>query len=389
MNKTAITGVRIIDGINSSIIEKGTILINDGKIEAVSPMEKMPIPETYNIIKMENHTVLPALIDGHVHVTGEPGRLDHIGHIKANLVAVRKLQNYLAWGVGTVANAASSADSIPLRELVKNGTLQGCADILLSGTVTATGGHVRGRSADGPWEVRKAVREMVMAGLDHIKTCASGGFQWEHEKLEYEDYTPIELQALVEEAHARGKRVHVHAHAQPGLRNAVNAGADLILHGAHIDDEALEAIGEKGLWYMPTLYITSELVWKENKNLPQFMARKMERAWPLHREGVAKAYKMGLKIVAGTDGFGPDAMMIEMNEMVRCGISPMDAIMIATGKTADALGILHETGTLEAGKKADILCIKGNPLDDMGILKKFESIAMVMKAGKIIPGSAI
>lgn len=384
MKKIAITGVRIIDGRGFSAIEKGTILINDTKIEAVSSLEAVQIPGDYDIIKLENHTVLPTLIDGHVHVTREPGKLDHIGHIKNNLQAVSKLQNYLKWGIGTVANAASSADSIPLRELVKNGTLQGCSDILLSGTITATGGHVRGRNADGPWEVRKAVREMVMDGLDHIKTCASGGFQWEHEKLEYEDYTPIELQALAEEAHARGKRVHVHAHAQPGLRNAVNAGCDVILHGAHIDDEALEAIGEKGLWYMPTLYITSEFVWKGRKNLPQFMTERMERACPIHREGVAKAYKMGLKIITGTDGFTPDAMMIELDELVNCGISPLDAITAATGKTADALGILSETGTLEAGKKADILCVKGNPLDDISILKNFESIAMVMKAGKIV-----
>jgi imidazolonepropionase-like amidohydrolase len=383
MKKTAITGARIIDGKGASPIEKGTILICDTKIEAVGSIETIHIPEDCEIMKLENHTVLPALIDGHVHVTGEPGPMDHMGHIKGNLSAVCKLQKYLKWGIGTVAHAASSADYVPVRDYIKSGMLEGCSDLLLSGAVTATGGHVRGRSADGPWEVRKAVREMVRDGLDYIKTCASGGFQWEHEKLDYEDYTLIELQALVGEAHARGKRVHVHAHAQPGLRNAINAGCDVILHGVHIDDEALEAIGEKGLWYMPTLHITSEIVWKDRKKWPQFITERMERACPVHRQGVAKAYKMGLKIITGTDGLAPDAIMNELSEMVCCGFTPLDTITAATGKTADALGILGETGTLEPGKRADILCVKGNPLDNICVLKSFESIKMVMKAGKI------
>lgn len=384
MAKIAITEARIIDGKGSPPIAEGTLLIDDAKIEAVGLVGNVPIPEGYEIFKLKGHTVMPALIDGHVHVTGEPGRLDHLGHVKSSLRAVCKLRKYLKWGIGTVAHAAGSVESAVLRDAIRDGSLWDCSDLLVSGAVAATGGHVRARSADGPWEVRKAVREMVRDGLDFIKTCASGGFQWEHEALEYEDYTLAELQAIVEESHARGKRVHVHAHAQPGLGHAIAAGCDVILHGAHIDDAALEAIGEKGLWYMPTLHITSEVIWKDHKKWPAFMTRKMERACPVHRQGVAKAYKMGLKIAAGTDGQGPESLMNELSELVRCGFTPLDAIAAATGKTADALGILGETGTLEPGKRADVLCVNGDPLADIAILKTFETIKMVLKAGRIV-----
>lgn len=384
MEKTAITGVRIIDGKGSAPVEKGTVIINGTVIETFGSAGDVRIPERSRVIRMDGHTVMPALIDGHVHVSGEPGNIDHMGHIRANLAAVGKLQHYLRWGIGTVAHAAGSADYVPLRDLIRGGELRACSDLLVSGAVTATGGHVRGRSADGPWEVRRAVREMVRDGLDFIKTCASGGFQWKHEELNYEDYTPIELLSLVEEAHSRGKRVHVHAHAQPGLRNAIDAGCDVILHGAHIDDEALEAIGEKGLWYMPTLHITSEAAWKGNTTWPRFITERMERAFPIHRQGVAKAYKMGLKIITGTDGCSPDAIMNELNELVHCGVTPLDAITMATGRTAEALGIIHRTGTLETGKSADILCVNGNPLSDISILKSFGSIKMVVKEGSIL-----
>ena len=197
-------------------------------------------------------------------------------------------------------------------------------------------------------------------------------------------FTFPDLLALVEEAHARGKRVHVHAHAQPGLRNAIRAGCDVILHGAHIDDEALDGIGENGLWYMPTLYITSEAARKDSHAWPAHIRQRMERAHPIHREGVAKAYAMGLKIITGTDGISPDAMMTEVNELVNCGITPLDALTMATGRTAEALGIQDEVGTLAPGKRADILCVAGNPLKDIGILTSADSIAFVIKNGQVV-----
>jgi len=381
MARIALTNGRIFDGTGGPRLECGTILVRGSSLETVGSAGEVTVPEDYKIIDVQNHTVLPGLLDGHMHVSSEPGRLDHLGHVRENLKAAAKLHECLRWGTCTVAHAAGSPESVILRDLIDQGHLPACSRLLVGTAVCATGGHVRGRSADGPWEIRKAVREMVMAGADHIKTCASGGFQWEHEQLSDEDYTPEELQALVDEAHARGKRVHVHAHAQPGLQNAIEAGCDVILHGAHIDDAALEGIAEKGLWYMPTLYITSEPVWS-NANWPAFMTERMKAAHPVHRAGVAKAHEMGIKIAAGTDG-GPGSVMNELCELVDCGVSPTDAIVIATRNTADALGILDKTGTLEPGKRADLVVIKGDPIQDISILTSQDSVALVVKEGKI------
>jgi imidazolonepropionase-like amidohydrolase len=220
---------------------------------------------------------------------------------------------------------------------------------------------------------------MIRDGVDHLKTCATGGFQWEHEKLTNLDYTLEELAALTDEAHSRGRRVHVHAHAQPGLGLAIAAGCDVILHGALIDEAALGGIAAAKLWYMPTLYITSRHILEPPK-FPPFMIERMKKAHPIHRAGVAKAYKMGVRLAAGTDG-GPGSIMKELGELVDCGLPPLAAIVIATRNTADALGILDRTGTLEPGKRANLLAVKGNPLENIALLTAKENLALVMKDG--------
>ena len=379
MKKIALINGRIIDCTGRAPIEPGSVVIGDGCLEHVGPSIDVAVPEGYRSINVQGKTVLPALIDGHMHVSSEPGRLDHMGHVRSNLQAVGKLQECLQWGTGTVAHAAGSLESIVLRDLIQSGKVHGCSDLVVGAVVTATCGHVRGRSADGPWEIRKAIREMIAAGADHIKTCASGGFQQEHEKLTHEDYTLEELHALVDEAHSREKRVHVHAHAQPGLGNSIKAGCDVILHGALIDDAALEGIAAKNLWYMPTLHITSKKA-REGGKWPVHMTERMDAAHPIHCAGVAQAYAMGIKIAIGTDG-GPGSIMNELRLLVDCGLSPMDVMIAATRSTADVLGILHRTGTLEVGKRADLLVVNGDPIQDITILSSKDSIFLVMKDG--------
>ncbi|MBU0715981.1 MAG: amidohydrolase family protein [Verrucomicrobia bacterium] len=381
MTKIALINGRIIDGTGHPPVNSGTVVIGDGLLERVGSTTAVTVPKGCQVIDIQGKTVLPALIDGHMHVGVEPGRLDHMGHVRTNLQAVGKLQECLRWGTGTVAHAAGSPESMILRDVIRSGQVRGCSDLLIGAVVTATCGHVRGRSADGPWEIRKAVREMIAAGTDFIKTAASGGFQWEHEKLTHEDYTLEELRVLVAQAHSRDKRVHVHAHAQPGLANAIEAGCDVILHGALIDEAALEGMAAKGLWYMPTLYITSEKA-REGKRWPAYMTERMKAAHPIHCAGVAKAHTMGIKIVTGTDG-GPGSIMNELCLFVDCGLSPMDALVASTRSTADVLGILSRTGTLEAGKTADLLVVNGDPIQDIAILTSKDSIFLVIKDGII------
>ena len=164
MAQIALINARLIDGTGRMPVCPATVIIGDTRIEAIGPAATVPVPAGYPTRDLEGKTVLPALIDGHMHVSGEPGRLDHMGHVRANLQAVGRLQECLRWGTGAVAHAAGSPESVLLRDLIRSGHLRGCADLLVGAAVTATCGHVRGHSADGPWEIRKAVREMVAAG---------------------------------------------------------------------------------------------------------------------------------------------------------------------------------------------------------------------------------
>ncbi len=381
MTTIALVHGRVIDGSGRPPIDPGTVLIGDGLVKGVGPSGEVAVPAGSLAVDVRGAAVLPALIDGHMHVSSEPGRLDHMGHVRTNLQAVGRLQECLRCGTGTVAHAAGSVESIVLRDVIRGGQVRGCADLVVGAAVTATCGHVRGRSADGPWEIRRAVREMIAAGADFIKTCASGGFQWEHEKLTHEDYTLEELRALVEQSHSREKRVHVHAHAQPGLGNAIAAGCDVILHGALIDEAALEGMAAKGLWYMPTLHITSAAA-REGRNWPVYMSERMKAAHPVHCAGVAKAHAMGIRIAVGTDG-GPGSVMNELRLLVACGLTPIEAIVAGTRHTADVLGILGSTGTLEEGKRADLVVVRGAPDQDIEVLSCHDAIAMVIKGGVV------
>lgn len=391
MSSYLLQNARLIDGGGGPVVEQTTILIKNGKITSVTAttpdMTKFP-PEG-KVLDLNGRTVMPLVIDGHLHITGMPGLLDEAEMLRDNLLATQRLRECLLAGTGMVGHAGGSETNLILRDLINTGALPECSRLLVSGVVTATGGHVRGEGADGPWAIRRLVRKLSTAGVDFFKTCATGGFQWAHEGLGNPDYTLEELQVLVDEAHTHNKRVHVHAHAKPGLDNAIEAGCDVILHGAEIDEASLEKMAAKNLWYMPTLYVTSERM-RTDYNLPAHMSTRMASAAPIHRAGVNTARHMGIRIIAGSDGPPtPGAIMHEITELAACGLTPMEAIVAATRETADAFGLLKTLGTLELGKQADLLVVDGDPLTNLKLLTKREKIFLIMKDGKIIKGASI
>ncbi len=381
MERIALTNGRVVDGTGRPEHVVGTILVEGSLIDSVGP--DVRIPEGCPVVDLRGRTVLPGLIDGHMHVTGMPGLLDATARLRGQLEASELLRECLQRGTTTVGHASGCEENLVLRDLIDEGALPGRARLLVSGVVTATGGHVRGEGADGPWEVRKTARRMAVEGFDFFKTCATGGFQWAHEALGRPDYTPEELDALVAEARMRGKHVHVHAHGQPGLGHAIDAGCDVILHGAAIDDAALEGIAERGLIFMPTLYITSERSWGDGTRAAH-MTDRMRAAHGPHREGVARAHELGIPLATGTDGWPrPGALVHELAELVGCGLTPHDAIVAATCTTARALGVHERVGTIEAGKLADLLVVDGDPLADIGVLAAGDAVVLVMKEGRV------
>jgi imidazolonepropionase-like amidohydrolase len=381
VNKMVIIGSTIIDGSGVEPVKNGIILVHDNKIVEVGPAGTIEVPPEATVIDATGKFTMPGIIDSHVHVTPNQDVPDDVRiNLRVGFNAINTLRQSLGAGVTTVVSIGGGPPAVELTNAIKEGYVDRCANQITAGVVNASGGHVRGRHADGPWEVRKAVRELASAGCTMIKTAATAGFQWEHERVHWPDYTEEELTALVDEARARDMPVAAHAHGHEGLRYAVNARVHMIHHGALIDDAGLEAITQADLYFVPTLFTTS--IGRVAKVEQPWTKERMEAAYPIHREGVAKAHKMGTKIALGTDG-GPGDAMIELSEFVDCGLSPMDAIVAGTRNTADALSILDKVGTIESGKDADLLIVEKNPLDDINTLQDQENIALVMTHGKV------
>ena len=381
MKKQAIIGSTIINGTGSEPLRNGIILIQDGKILEVGKADQINLLSDVERIDATGKFTMPGIIDSHVHVTPNQDVPNDIRiNLRVGFNSISLLRQSLGAGVTTVVSIGGGPPSVELTNAINEGYVDRCANQITAGVVNASGGHVRGRHADGPWEIRKAVRELASAGCTMIKTAATAGFQWEHERVHWPDYTEEELTALVDEARMRDMPVAAHAHGHEGLKYAVNARVHMIHHGALIDDEGLEAINKADLYFVPTLFTTS--VGRVEKVEQPWTKERMEAAYPIHREGVSKAHKMGTKIALGTDGGAGDAM-IELSEFVDCGLSPMDAIVAGTRNTADALSILDRVGTIESGKDADLLIIGKNPLDDINVLQDQENIDLVMTRGKV------
>ena len=381
MKKQAIIGSTIIDGTGSDPLRNGTILIENEKIVEVGNADQIELGPDVERIDAIGKFTMPGIIDSHVHVTPNQDVPDDIRiNLRVGFNAISLLRQSLGAGVTTVVSIGGGPSAVELTNAINEGYVDRCANQITAGVVNASGGHVRGRHADGPWEIRKAVRELASAGCTMIKTAATAGFQWEHERVHWPDYTEEELTALVDEARMRDMPVAAHAHGHEGLKYAVNAKVHMIHHGALIDDEGLEAITKADLYFVPTLFTTS--IGRVAKVEQPWTKERMEAAYPIHREGVSKAHKMGTKIALGTDGGAGDAM-IELSEFVDCGLSPMDAIVAGTRNTADALSILDRVGTVENGKDADLLIIGRNPLDDINVLQNQENIELVMTRGKV------
>ena len=373
MKKQAIIGSTIINGTGSEPLRNGTILIQDGKIGEVGKADQIKLDPDVERIDATGKFTMPGIIDSHVHVTPNQDVPNDIRiNLRVGFNSISLLRQSLGAGVTTVVSIGGGPPSVELTNAINEGYVDRCANQITAGVVNASGGHVRGRHADGPWEIRKAVRELASAGCTMIKTAATAGFQWEHERVHWPDYTEEELTALVDEARMRDMPVAAHAHGHEGLKYAVNARVHMIHHGALIDDEGLEAINKADLYFVPTLFTTS--IGRVAKVEQPWTKERMEAAYPIHREGVSKAHKMGTKIALGTDGGAGDAM-IELSEFVDCGLSPMDAIVAGTRNTADALSILDSVGTIESGKDADLLIIGKNPLDDINVLQNQEILS--------------
>jgi imidazolonepropionase-like amidohydrolase len=291
---------------------------------------------------------------------------------------------------------ADGFGDVALRDAINDGDMPGPRMLVSAYPLGITGGHCdndllppqyndKSRGvADGPWEARAKVREMVKYGADLIKICATGGVLSKGDQAGAQQYTLEEMQAIVAEAHKLGRKVAAHAHGTSGINDAIRAGVDSVEHASLIDDEGIKMAKEKGTWLVMDIYNDDYILGEGAKAgiLPESLDK--ERAiGKLQRENFRKAFLGGDRMAFGTDAgvypHGDNAR--QFYYMVKYGMSPMQAIQAATINAAELLGWKNKIGSIKAGKFADIIAVSGDPLQDVTVLTK---VGFVMKGGQLV-----
>ena len=383
-----------------------TITVDNGRILEVQAGH-VPAPAGTTAIDLGDKTVLPGLIDSHVHLDSDRGgeqelladvRDDHpLQAFEAEMNGMKTLRA----GFTTVRNLGDDGGvTLALREAVKRGWVQGPRIIDAAESISTTGGHMDGRGSlndemvahlpspenlcDSVESCRRVVRRQIDRGADVIKFATTGGVN-SGTGLATRMFDD-EAKALVETAHAYGRKVAVHAHGADGIKLALRAGADSIEHGTVMDDEILRLFKQSGAYYVPTLSTVNGYLERLAKDPNAYTgAVKQQIDWRIGITGqsLQKAYPAGVKIAFGTDAgvskHGRNADEFEL--LVKFGMPPVEAIKAATVNAADLLGLSSEIGTIEPGKSADIIAVAGDPLTDVTVLKK---VTFVMARGDVV-----
>ena len=398
-------GATLIDGTGSPPMPDTAVLVNDdGSINAVGPQEAAAFPPDAEIINISGMTLLPGLIDCHDHLVSHG--YDLVGRWGLNepktvqtIRTAKVLEQTLLTGYTTIRDAGWLDAGFKLA--VEEGLIPGPRLIVATGPISPTGGladrtspsghcqpltdpHLPIGIANGVDEVRTKVREMVRVGADVIKFATTGGASSRpgHGPKDVE-FGRNEVEALVNEAHALGRRAMCHALGGSGLRTAVEAGANSIEHGTYLDEdpELIKMMSDKGTFFVPTFTVYE---FHGSRGTPHGQAR--SRALREHHvESMQLALAAGVKVVAGTDagGWVHGNNAEELQHLVTAGMTPMQALVAATGWAAECLGLEKEIGTVQQGKVADLVVVDGDPLDDVTILQDKSRIKLVMKEGHV------
>jgi imidazolonepropionase-like amidohydrolase len=396
----AIKGATILDVTNGEMVKNHVVIVKDGRIASVTPARLMEIPKSIDVIDLQGHTLLPGLIDMHVHLTSGGGyhgyeRLKLTDERRAILGVVHAEQTLMA-GFTTVRNVgAGSFGDVALRDAINDGDIPGPRMLVSGPPIGITGGHcsdnnllppeygIKGEGvADGPWAARAAVRRNIKYGADLIKTCSTGGVLSKGTKVGAPQYTLEELTALVDEAHSRGLKVASHAHGSEGIINALKAGADTIEHASFIDDEGIRLAIENDAALSMDIYVTEYILGEgANAGILEESLEKERMTGATQRSNFRKAVEAGATIVYGTDaGVYPHGQNAkQLSRMTRFGMTPLQAIQSATVTAAEVMGWGYEVGKIQEGYAADFIAVKGNPLENIELL---ETPAVIIKGGE-------
>jgi imidazolonepropionase-like amidohydrolase len=397
---------RMFDGTSDTIIRNGAVVVQGNRIVAAGA--NVAVPANAQVIDLGDVTLLPGLIDSHVHLTDETTDNYYLGYFQSlmrqpaeqAILATTFARKTIDAGFTTVRNVgASDYIDVGLRNAINNGWTVGPRMLVAVHAIGATAGH--GDSdpippskgipplgpidgvCNGPAECRAAVRYQIKYGADVIKFMPSGGVLSLSDPVDAPELSQDEMNAIVEESHHWGRKVAAHCHGDAAAKMAILAGVDSIEHGSFIKPETLTLMRDKGVYLVPTL-MAGEWLSERLDKYPAAIATKAKAAVAARSEMFRNALKLGVKIAFGTDAaVYPHGMNgKEFALMTGLGMSPAAALHSAMTVAASLLGV-DDRATLAAGKLADIIAVPGNPLDD---IKVMERVAFVMKDGVVVKG---
>ncbi len=396
----AVRAAHVVDTQAGRVLQDQIVLISGDRIENVGPARKVAVPAGATVIDLGPATLLPGLIDCHVHLTSDPQHSGYralgISIPREALTGAKNARLTLQAGFTTVRNVgASGYADVALRDAINAGEIPGPRLIVSGPALGSTGGHCDSNLlapefayrdqgvADGVAAVTVKTREVIKYGADVIKFCASGGVFSKGDLPGTEQYSPTEMEALVSEAHRQGRKVAAHAHGAQAIIDAANAGVDSIEHGSLIDDEGIRAMKQHGTYLVADIY-NDDFILGQGKQVgfTEEALEKERMVGQQQREGFRKAAQAGVRIAFGTDaGVYPHGWNAKQFAfMVKYGLTPIQAIQSATLNAAELLGWSDRVGSIEPGKFADLIAVSGDPLADITAL---EHVKFVMKSGVV------
>jgi imidazolonepropionase-like amidohydrolase len=399
-----LTADKMIDVESGRVVSRPAVVIDKDRIVAVGTQGTLAIPAGAKQINLAGKTLLPGLIDMHVHLTG---RADVQGYGQLQVTAavegingVINAGRTLQAGFTTVRNVgAGEFSDVALRDAINEGFVSGPRIVAAGIALGATGGHCDNNLlpatysskdetsvADGPWGLRKLVRRNDKFGADVIKICATGGVLSKGDTVGGQQLTLEEMTAIAQEAHMLGMKVAAHAHGTEGINDAIRAGIDTIEHASLANAESFKLAKERGTWFSMDIYDDDYILSEGAKvgMLPESL-EKERQIGRKQRETFRDAHKAGVKMVFGSDAgvypHGDNGK--QFAKMVEWGMTPMESIQAATKNAAQALGKSADVGAIAAGRYADIIAVDGDPSSNVTAL---EAVTFVMKAGVVVKG---